>query len=188
MPNLKPLRDYSEHDVLNGFYTLDGPMPTTKGNFVYVSSGYIPGESELVDLGDVGAHYTNTVAQRVGLQAKVKITTNSGQNAIGVLLYDYRETDENGIPLRYDTNKQARMQCLLSGQSAVILREGLVSYSGINGGAVPIVSITVGAPAFLGNDGGIQTSGSVTNAGVKKVGTFLSLPNAEGWTLVDIQL
>lgn len=188
MPNLKPLRDYSEHNVLNGFYAFDGPMPTTKGNFVKIASGWIPGETELVDLRSPGASYTNVVAQQVGLPSTVTKTNASGDNAIGVLLYDYREVDENSIPLRFDSAKQARMQCLISGQSAVILREGIVLYSGVNGGANPVVGVTPGAPAFLGTDGGVNVSGSISNASVKRVGTFLSLPNPQGWTLLDIQL
>lgn len=188
MPNLKSLRDYSEHDVLNGFYAFDGPMPTTKGNFVKIASGWIPGETELADLGSPGASYNNVVAQRVGLPSTVTKVAASGDNAIGVLLYDYREVDENSIPLRFDSAKQARMQCLISGQSAVILRKGIVLYSGVNGGGVPVVGVTPGAPAYLAADAGINTSGSLTNAGVKRVGTFLSLPNPQGWTLVDIQL
>jgi hypothetical protein len=187
MPNIKPLRDISEHDVLNGFYTWSGTIPVTKGTFAKISSGWST-ETELAELGNVGAAYNNVVSQRVGLTTAVAQCTNSGDNAVGILLYDVRELDENGLPLKFFTEKQARMQCTLSGQSVVIAQRGKFLYSGVNGGATPVVGVSAGAPAYLANDGGINTSGSLTNAGVTKVGKFLGVPNAQGWVLVDIQL
>jgi hypothetical protein len=187
MPNLKPLRDYNENDVLNGFYTLSGSVPTSKGTFVKIFSGWST-EAELAEIGNAGAAYTNVVSQRVGLASSVCPCAGSGDNAIGLLLYDVRELDENGLPLKWDASKQARMQCTLSGQSTVILREGLVLYSGVNGGNTPVVGVTPGAPAYLGTDGGINTSGSLTNANVTKVGKFLGIPDAKGWVLLDVQL
>jgi hypothetical protein len=187
MPNIKPLRDYNESDVLNGFYSWSGTIPVTKGTFVKISSGWST-ESELAELGNAGAAYNNVVSQRVGLSTQVAQCNASGDNAIGMLLYDVRELDENGMPLKWDPAKQARMQCVLSGQSTVILRKGLVLYSGVNGGAVPTVGVTAGANAYLGTDGGINVSGSATNANVTKVGKFLGVPDSKGWVLLDVQL
>ncbi len=187
MPNIRPLRDIDEHNVLNGFYTLSGTIPQGKGAFVKIASGWST-ETELAELGDVGAHFNNVVSQRVGLPTTVAVCNGSGDNAIGILLYDFRELDENQMPLKYNNQKQSQMQCLLSGQSAVIAQRGKFLYSGINGGNTPVVGVVPGAPMYLGTDGGINTSGSLTNAGVTKVGRFLGVPNAQGWVLVDIQL
>jgi hypothetical protein len=187
MPNLKPYRDYSEHDVLNGLYSWSGTIPVTKGTFVKISSGWST-ETELAELGNAGAAYNNVVSQRIGLNTRVAACNSSGDNAIGLLLYDVRENDENGLPLKFFPDKQARMQCTISGQSVVILQRGKVLYSGINGGATPYVGITPGAPVYLGNDGGLNVSGSLTNAGVTKVGKFLGAPSADGWVLIDVQL
>jgi hypothetical protein len=187
MPNIKPLRDYNESDVLNGFYAYSGTIPVTKGTFVKISSGWST-ESELAELGNPGAAYTNVVSQRVGLSTQVASCVASGDNAIGMLLYDVRELDENGMPLKWNAAKQAQMQCVLSGQSTVILRKGLVLYSGVNGGAVPVVGVTAGANAYLGTDGGINISGSISNAGVTKIGKFLGVPDSKGWVLLDVQL
>lgn len=192
MPNLKPLRDYSEHDVLNGFYSLSGTIPATKGTFVKIVSGWST-EVELSELGDAGKHYTNVVSQRVGLPSQVAACNSSGDAAIGCLLYDVREVDENGIPLKFDSAKQARMQCTISGQSVVILRKGLVHYSGVNGGVVPVVGVTAGGAAYLGVEGGIvgTTSGTATLASigtVTRVGKFMGVPDANGWVLLDIDL
>ena len=183
MPNIRPLRDLSEHDVLNGFYTWGGSIPQTKGILVKITSGWST-ESELSDLGSAGASYDNVVSQRVGLKTTVAPCTSSGDNAIGILLYDVRENDENGIPLKFDPAKQARMQCTLSGQSVVIAQKGKFLYSGVNGGSLPVVGVTAGAPAYLGANGDIATTGSPGG----RVGRFLGVPNAQGWVLVDINL
>lgn len=188
MPSIKPLRDISEHDVLNGFYSWSGTIPTLKGVFVKVFSGWST-ETELSELGNPGQAYTNTVAQRVGLTTTVCPCAGTGDRAIGLLLYDVRELDENGIPLKFDPAKQARMQCTLSGQSVVIAQRGKFLYSGVDGGNVPLgVTVTPGAPAYLGSDGGISVSGSANIQDVTVVGKFLSLPDANGWVLLDVQL
>lgn len=186
MPNLKPLRDYNENNVLNGFYSWSGTIPTIKGTFVKISSGWST-ETELTDLGDVGAHYNNVVSQRVGLPSQVAQCNASGDAAIGCLLYDVREVDENGIPLKFDPAKQARMQCTISGQSVVILRKGLVLYSGVVGTA------TAGGAAYLGLNGNVNgtTSGTAALASigtVTKVGKFMGNVDANGWVLLDVDL
>ena len=186
MPTIKPLRDVDEHNVLNGFYAWGSTIPALKGQFVKITSGWST-ESELVELGAPGASFTNVVSQRVGLSTTVGPITTSGDNAIGLLLYDVRELDENGLPLKWDAAKQARMQCVLSGQSTVIAQKGKFLYSGINGGANPVVGVTAGAKAYLASDGGITTTGAspATNT---QVGKFLGVPNAQGWCLVQIDL
>lgn len=188
MPNLKAYREIDEHDVRNGFYSWSGTIPATKGTLVKISSGWST-ESELAELGDAGAHWTNTVAQRVGLNTRVAQVTSSGDNVYGMLLYDVRELDENGLPLKWDSAKQARMQCTVSGQSVVLARRGLFLYSGINGGAVPVVGVTPGAPAYAAADGGINVTGSAsTTLPATKVGQFAGVPSADGWCLVELDI
>ena len=186
MPNLKPLRDYSEHDVLNGFYAWSGAIPASKGTFVKISSGW-SSDAELGELGNAGAAYNNVVSQRVGLTTTVGPCNGTGDAAIGCLLYDVREVDENGILLKWDPAKQARMQCVLSGQSTVILRKGLVHYSGVVG------TVTPGGAAYLGMNGDVNATVSGTAAlasvgTVTQVGKFMGVPNAQGWVLLDIDL
>ncbi len=190
MPTLRPLRDISQHFVTNGFYTfnLSGAYPASKGLFVKILSGW-NSEQQLNELGDVGAHYNNTVSQRYGLFPQVATCVGSGDNAIGCLLYDVRETDENGERLVFKPTKQTQMQAVLSGQAVPILQKGTVLYSGINGGGRNPVFVTAGAPAFLGIDGGVNTSGSMGNLGsVTRVGTFMGSTDANGWVLLKIDL
>lgn len=188
MPNIKPYRDVDEHDIRNGLYAWSGAIPASKGTLVKIASGW-SSDSDLSELGDVGAHYNNVVSQRIGLSTTVGPVNGSGDNVYGMLLYDVRELDENGIPLKFDRNKQDKMQCVLSGQSVVLVKRGLFMYSGINGGNVPIVGVVPGAPVFAGTDGGVSTSGSLANLGnVTKVGQFAGLPNAQGWCPIDFDI
>ena len=65
MPNLRPFRDYDEHDVIN-LFKYSGSDTVNKGTFVKIFSGWSP-DSELAELGNAGAAYNNVVSQRVGL-------------------------------------------------------------------------------------------------------------------------
>ena len=189
MPNIKPFRDIDEHDVRNGFYTWSGAIPTTKGTLVKVFSGYSIDAELLDDLGNAGAAYNNTVSQRVGLTTSVCPVAGSGDNVYGMLLYDVRELDEHGLPLKWNTEKQTQMQCTISGQSVVLLKRGLILYSGVNGGAAPVVGVTAGAPAYAAANGCIGTTGSSDPYNpAKVVGQFAGIPNSQGWTLVDLDI
>lgn len=189
MPTIRPFRDINQHNVLN-LYTFNpsGTYPAVKGTFVKVLSGWNT-EQNLTELGDVGAHYGNVVSQRYGIAASVATCTSSGDSAIGMLLYDVRETDENGEKLVYHPDKAARMQAVVSGQAVPILQKGLVLYSGVNGGGkIQAGAVVPGAPAYLGTDGGINTSGSLVNASVTRIGTFVGVPDANNWVLLKVDL
>jgi len=189
MPYIKPLRTIDEHDV-NPFYAYQataGALPVTKGTFVKIQSGWNT-EQEIQELGDVGASWANVVSERFGVHSRVTACTASGDNTIGMLLYDVRETDENGEQLKFNRRKLDQMQAVLSGQAVPIVSRGYFLYSGVNGGRVPVAGVTAGAPAFLGSDGGISVSGSVTNGSVTKVGRFEGVPDAAGWVLVKLDL
>ncbi len=188
MPTLRPLRDIDQHDVLNYFaFNPTGTYPATKGNFVKILSGWST-EQQLAELGNPGAAFPNSVSQRYGIQPFVVTCTNSGDNAIGCMLYDVRETDENGERLIFKPDKAAKMQAVLSGQAVPIVTRGVVLYSGVNGGNTPVVGVTAGAAAYLASDGGISTTGALNNAFVTRVGTFLGPADKNGWVLLKIIL
>ena len=189
MPTIRPFRDTDPKYVLNYFtFNPSGSYPAAKGQFVKILSGW-NAEQNLAELGDVGAHYNNTVSQRYGIAPYVGTCTSSGDNTLGILLYDVREVDENGEKLIFKPEKQFRMQAVLSGQAVPILQKGIVLYSGVNGGGRNPATVTAGAPAFLGIDGGVNTSGSMGNLGnVTRVGTFLGPCDANGWVLLKIDL
>ena len=95
MPNLRPFRVVDEHDVVN-LFKFSGTIPATKGTMVKIVSGW-DNDQELQLLGSPGASYNNTVSQRYGVQAQIAACAGSGDAAVGLLLYDVREVDENGI-------------------------------------------------------------------------------------------
>lgn len=186
MPTLRPFRDVDYHNVLN-LYTVTGTLPVLKGNFVKIISGWST-EQELQQLGDVGLHAQNAVSQRWGIAPFCAVCDGSGDSAIGVMLYDVRETDENGEKLVFKPEKLARMQSVLSGQACPIATKGVFLYSGVNGGGRNPVTVTAGNPAYLGIDGGVNTSGTTTNGSVTRVGTFLGPADKNGWVLLKVQL
>ncbi len=184
MPTLGTYRNINEHDILQDF-KWGGAMGNTKGTLVKISVG-VSGGQNLTMLGAVGATYANTVNQRYGIIPSVVACNGSGDAAIGILLYDTKEVDENNMPLLYDRNKQEQMQCSLSGQPTAVLTKGVVEFSGVEG-----ARITAAGPAYLGLNGGLTSSGSAAgvSAGlVTKVGTFLGPQDDLGFVRLKLDL
>jgi hypothetical protein len=179
MPKIKPMRGFSEHDVLN-FYAWSGIVPAEKGTFVKIQGSGWKNDNEPIEmLGAPGASYTNTVSQRYGVIAKVA-SCGTGENVLGMLLYDVKETDENGEKLIYNPRKMHELQCVLSGQAVPILTRGFVLYSGIDG------TPTAGSVAYV--SGGAITTSSQNATESSKIGRFLGTKDVNGWALVKIML
>lgn len=178
MPTYKPYGQIDESHVVN-IFAYSGTFPVNKGTFVKIlGSGFMPTQ-ELEMLGAPGAAFANTVSQRYGTVAKVGACTASGDKTAGFLLYDGRETDENGEKLIYRPQKAAEMEVFVSGQTAPICRRATLLYSGVAGTPTPGDYVT------LGNDGGLSVSG----VGVAtKVGQFLGGKDANGFVLVQIDV
>lgn len=182
MPTYRPYQQISEYNVINGIFCLSGVPPVSKGTFVKIFSGFVADQT-LGMVGPVGALFNNTVSQRWTLPASVCACAASGDNVIGMTLYDMKETDENGDKLILHPRKAAEMEIVLSGQAMPILTKGLVLYSGIGG--LPMA----GAPAYLGPDGLPNTSGSFnSNPFVARIGTFYGPKDSNGLALLKIDL
>ena len=179
MPTFKPYQQIDEYDILNLFaYT--GSFPVNKGTFVKpAGSGWMP-SLDVEFIGSVGASFGNTVSQRYGTAAKVGPVTASGDKTIGMLLYDGRETDENGEKLIFNPRKQAEMEVFVSGNTAPIVAKGLFLYSGIAGTPIP------GDTAYLDSTAGLVASAGTVTA--TPVGRWLGGKNAEGFALVKIDV
>lgn len=181
MPNIRPIRDYNEHEVLPTFFTWSGTIPTLKGTFVKIVSG-ASADNTVGGLGDVGLHYQNTVSQRYGVPAQVALA-NSGDKAVGMLLYDIRELDENGEKLILHPDKMARMQATPSGWPCVILRRGFIQYSGSS-----LTPVGQGETLYLSpaNDGGLSTGsvGTTATAVAKAYGPT----DSQGYTYIYIDV
>lgn len=160
-----------EHNVVN-LYAYSGSIPVTAGTVVtpLSSSGWRVDDNDLNASAWPGvATYGNTVSVRWTTQALVRDAT-SGDAVLGILRYDVREVDENGIPLKFYPQKAAENNWILSGQTVPIINKGWVFISGQIAG-----SITAGAAAYVSGAGNLVAG---TNASTTRVGTFWGAPGA----------
>lgn len=175
MPKIKPFRDYDEHEVVN-LFGYSGVLPVTAGTFVKVAVGWNT-EAELRFMGPGGASYPNTVSERYGVPAYVTATT-SGDAANGMILWDVRETDENGLPLKWNPSKASALHAVVSGQAVPYLKRGMVLYSGIQG------AVSAGTALYTYTNGELGTTGSATSL----VGKALGPKDSKGYALIEIDL
>jgi len=179
------LRDYSEHDVIN-LYTLNedaiGVAGVTNGHFVQIetASGWM-NTDELNMIGAAGLDYGNTESQRYGVNAKVKLA-NATSPVLGMMLYDCKETDENGEKLLYNPRKAAEMGVTISGQASPIVTKGVFSYSGSK--LVTDQAAGTGQALYVDANGELTT----TNGGGWKVGQCLGSKDKNDHFLIRIDL
>ena len=185
--DLRPLRDYDEHDVINLFALNEAAgVGVTKGHLVSIdatvgwlnASGSANTHPEM--LGAVGAIYSNTVSERYGVPYRVGIAA-SGDTVLGMTLYDVKETDENGEKLIFNPRKAAEMEVALSGQAVPILTRGIVLYSG----SVLVTNDPAPGAALYSDNAGELTT---TNGGGNVVGRTLGTKDSNGHVLVRIDL
>jgi len=173
MPNLRPFRDYDEHDVVN-LFSYSGTLPVNKGTIVKIVGSGWKNTDEIELLGSPGNAFGNTVAERYGVAAKVA-DAGSGDAALGILLYDVKETDENGEKLIFNPRKAAEMNVAISGQAVPIATRGTFLYSG-----------AVGTPAAGGT--AYWNGTEISSAGGTTIGTFLGAKDTDNNVLVRINL
>jgi hypothetical protein len=189
MPNLLPFRDYSEHEVLNLFAC---KTIANKGTLVAPVTNPISGSGPLnLSSNAPGAIYPNSVTNNFDLIGTVTPVVNySGvPTAIGLLLKDVREFDENGKKLVFDSRKAAEMDVVIKDIQAVpILVRGLILVNDIDttdrggGGGNP----DIGDAAYVGSNGRIGTDGTVVGGTMPKIGRFLSSKDENGYCLVKV--
>ena len=175
MPNLRPFRDYDEHDVVN-LFSYSGTLPVNKGTIVKIVGNGWKNTDEIELLGSPGNAFGNTVAERYGVAAKVADAA-SGDTAFGMLLYDVKETDENGEKLIFNPRKAAEMNVAISGQAVPVLTKGVVLYSGVAG------SPTAGGAAYWNG-----SEVSSVDGGGSQIGTFLGAKDDDNNVLLKINL
>ena len=182
---LKPFRQVDENDCIHGFFTFGSGVPATAGLLVKVNSGWLSDQHSAM-LGAPGAAYGNTVSQRWGAPATVVPVGTSGDTVLGMLLYEVRETDENGEKLIYKPSKAYSNNWIISGQGVNIVTHGLFLYSGLKN-----ATVTAGAPLYAEFDGGICTSGSptaVSPSTATRVGTALGPKDGNGYVLIKLDI
>jgi hypothetical protein len=197
--NLLPFRDYSEHEVLN-FFSCN--TVTNKGTLVKpVRSWKSTGASDKSTAGPLslassspGNSYSNTITNNFELIGQVEPVVNSNPitnpeipAAIGILLKDVREFDENGEKLIFNSRKAAEMDVIIKDIQVVpILTRGVIlindidttNHSGGGSGGDP----DIGDAAYIGSNGRIGTDGLIV------IGKFLSRKDENGYCLVKINI
>lgn len=193
MPNLRPFRDYSEHDVIN-LYSCD--IVASKGTLVKpirsprYNGGALDGSNAsplTISSNAAGATFPNSINNLFDLVGQVTPTVNwdDAPAPIGMLLYSVAEYDENGEKLINNPRKAAEMNVILPKvQAAPILTKGIVLVNDIDtsnrggGGGNP----DLGDFAYVGDAGKIGTDGTVV------VGRFLSKKDENGYCIVKLSL
>ncbi len=183
MPNLRPVRDYDEHDVLN-LFKYSGSDTVNKGTFVKIMSGWTS-DGEIHSSDPFASQYANVVSLRYGVRPSVTATA-TGESAIGMMLYDVREVDENGEKLIFCPRKAAEMQVTMSGQAVPIVTRGVFLYSGVAGTVVPGASLyaTTNGELTTQITGADPTIGGSRQA--NKVGVALGPKDGRGLVLIKI--
>ena len=183
---LRPNINFSQHEVIP-FYSVDAAT-VNKGTFVKSSSNGVVFEDSaytwaggFTNAGDVGANYPGVISNRYRVTAQCSVAgTGDANKVLGVLLYDVRETDENGDRLVNNPAKARELQCVVSGQANSILSRGHVLYYA-TGAAV------AGDRAYIDGNGEINVNADLTHNAVA-VGKFLGAQNADGYALIKLEL
>ena len=196
MPTLLPFNDYHAKDVIN-LYAFSGDFPVNKGTIVTVlDSGFVPSTTDILEMiGYVGGAngYPNTVSQRWGAVPKVGLCAATNE-PLGMLLYDGRETDENGEKLVLKPRKAAEMEVFVTGNVATIVPRGIFLYSGVQGGnPLSSSSFYVSGNGLIGTglpNGQVNTGNNAggLNPVNKKVGKALGAKDINGHILFKLEL
>jgi hypothetical protein len=182
---LLQLRTYDERDVIN-VYALSGYVADTttviyRGLVVKVAgNGWMADAQNPIEfLGGPSAFQpSNVVSQRYGVGPKM-VPTNAGDVALGMTLYDIRETDENGELLKFRPRKAAEMEACISGQAVPVVRKGMFHISGLTTGNGITGAITAGSQLYVGANGTLSSLASGA-----AVGIALGSTDSHGGTIV----
>ena len=185
MPTLRPLQDYSPHDVVN-LFSWSGTVPAYKGTMVkMLSSGWRSQDEPVEMFSAAGNSYSNTVSQRYRTTAQIGVCGSGSAGTkdipLGMLLYDVRETDENGEKLLYHPRKAAENDWVISGQAAPVLTRGVVLYSGATLASDPP---TLGEAVYTSPDGELTSASTLGTT----VGKTLGLLDARNHILLKLEL
>jgi len=188
-PNIKPFRDYDEHEVYNGFFSAN-VASLNKGTFVSIVAGgsgnlnVIQGANRPpTPLLGAGPAYGNGPARVTSYRSEVKWKVQaapSGTVPLGVALYDVRETNAYGESfLARPKYERIEQEVVVSGEALPILARGLIALKGFSGTAAPGSGIN----NCINGSGvvGAYTKGT-------SFGRFLSAADYDGYALFKVEL
>lgn len=195
-PNLKPYRDYSEHEVINLYAHESGSV--NKGTWVTIKTA--AGNTNVIQ--NTGASITPHLSLNSALSSntptystvlrpevafKVRTAVSGDPNPLGIMLFDVRETNRWGERYIFQPGYDAaEQQIVVSGMAVPILTRGIVKLNGFSG------TPTVGQGAIIGVSGSAyegQLIPRTYNAGdTLNVGKFLTTKDADGYALFKVEL
>tara|TARA_B100000214_G_scaffold312959_1_gene245398 strand:+ start:2998 stop:3714 length:717 start_codon:yes stop_codon:yes gene_type:complete len=163
---LLPFRQYAEQDVINMFALQSDDIlakTNSQGNgdqgvFVKVTEGGLDGGPTTYD--DTYKNYLGMDPANVpyvGKDQYPRVITevgvaNSGDNAIGVTLYQTAKADENDQKLLYYPQKKLEQQAVLPGESVPVLSRGIITVSATAGTANGNNGIDLSSEIAAGTD------------------------------------
>lgn len=176
-PNLKPYRDFSNHDVINLYAATGGYV--NAGTFVIATSLDPDAVPQAVLAGDRQGVPARAYSPRWVNPNKVRESV-SGEVPLGMTLNDVREHNDYGDRFLHHPSEIARLDIIPSGQTVPIVTRGIFEINGFSGSPGPM-SGAIAHPTVAGQL-------LVSNASTGQVGKFLSTSGADGYALFKLAL
>ncbi len=190
--NLKPFRDYSEHQVVNGMFTLGQTgskgMPVTfNATGGWVNSGPVNGLTQNALPNNFAG--VNAYSPRWSLTSVMRPCV-VGEKPFGITLYDVLEVNQFNLSLLYDPVRKAELQAVVTGEAVPLLREGLLlvgpfgtGNAGLVAAAGRFAAVTgTGDWCVLANNTGVVNG--ITGAALPVFGQFLGGRDNDGYAAV----
>lgn len=189
-PNLKPLRSFSEHDVIEFF--AHASSSANKGSIVKIDSALgntnvwqnasSPATPHLDTFGQLAGVPSRAYADRKEVTWKVSNAT-TGDTPLGMLLFDVREENDFGEKYIYRPRvERTERDIVVSGEAVPVVTRGLFTINGFVGTPGP------GSGAKVSTASGGYFQVTATTTGVDNVGRFLTSADADGYALFKLEL
>lgn len=180
--NIRPFRDYSEHEVIN-LFALQGE--SNKGAFVTAANNGFD-LNKAPEFGN-DSFIDGTVTARFNVASKVMPAPSGTTPAmvLGMTLKDVRSLDENGYPLKFEPRKAAERDLIISGEAVPIVKRGVFLYSGIT---EPVGSQCAFGSGLAISDAGDGSLKVVAPGSPLAVAKALGPKDDNGYVLIDIKL
>ena len=198
-PNLKPFRDYSEHEVVNLYAHASTANKGTfvsitaaEGNTNVMENGNSPATPHLDAMGGgtLSNVPTRATVMREAVSWRVRSAT-SADTVLGVMLYDVKENNAYGEKFIFrPKHERIEQQVAVSGEAVPILFRGYIKLNnfsgtpGPNSGAIVNPSVN-GSLLVAGYSDGVAFDASTTGT---VLGKFLSTEDADGFALFKVEL
>lgn len=173
--NLKPFRDYSEHEVVNLYAAEEGNL--SKGTFVSLVSFDPDNHSSYGPTVPLTPNFARQNTYQVNARVRAA-TANTG--VLGMTLFDVKTTLAYpfGTPTEFaDPVRLAEQQIVPSGQAVPIVKRGMFEVMGFAGTPYP------GAAAVIVGTGQVGVAAAGTTP---RVGTWLSSSGKDGGAILQV--